>query len=266
MARATARVAPTIQRYLSRPSCVYGRGDPGCGLLVLAYPLFRKSSYEIFLRTHQALAALFAYSMWRHLPSDQAFPRAYLYISVGLFAFLLQSCSVIYQNGIFRYRLPRATITHDYGAVKIRMHLQKPLKIDDGQHINLWMPFVSFWSFAQSHPFMVISWAPGEQDTVDLLIEPQRGVTRELLHHAKEGGAMDRLVMFSGPHGTSVAMDEYETILMVASGFGIAAHLPHLKRLIYGYSARLIRARRIHLVWQIRDKGKSRLMSQSGKD
>jgi predicted ferric reductase len=227
---------------------------------VLAYPLLRKPSYEIFLRTHQALAALFAYSMWRHLPSDQTFPRGYVYISVGLFLvmFVLQSGSVIFQNGIFRYHLPRATITHDHGAVKVRMHLQKPLKIDDGQYINLWMPFVSFWSFAQGHPFMVISWALGKQDTVDLLIEPRRGVTQELLVHAKKGSTIYRLVMFSGPHGTSVAMDEYETILMIASGFGIAAHLAHLKRLIHGYSARLIRARRIHLVWQIRDKGKSR--------
>lgn len=54
--------------------------------------------------------------------------------------------------------------------------------------------------------------------------------------------------MFNGPHGPRVAMDEYESILMVASGFGIAAHLPHLKRLIYGYNARIVRARRIHLV------------------
>ena len=47
--------------------------------------LFRRPSYELFLRTHQALAALAAYSIWRHLPSEKAFPRAYLYISAGLF-------------------------------------------------------------------------------------------------------------------------------------------------------------------------------------
>jgi hypothetical protein len=46
------------------------------------------ASYEIFLRTHQALAALAAYSIWRHLSSEKAFPRVYLYISVGLFLFM----------------------------------------------------------------------------------------------------------------------------------------------------------------------------------
>jgi len=101
---------------------------------------------------------------------------------------------------------------------------------------------------------MVISWAPGKQHTIDLLINPQRGLTGELLYYAKKGHAMNPLVVFSRPHGISVGIDEYESILMVASGFGVAAHLPYLKKLIYGYNVRLIRARRIHLVWQIRDK------------
>ncbi|KFY03785.1 hypothetical protein V490_00088 [Pseudogymnoascus sp. VKM F-3557] len=168
--------------------------------------------------------------------------------------FLLQSSNVIFRNGIFRHHLSRATITHDSGAVKIRLHLQKPLKVDDGQYVNLWIPSVSFWSFLQSHPFMVISWEPKEQHTLDLLIEPQRGLTQDLLYHAKKGHTINPIIMFNGPYGSRVAMDEYESILMVASGFGIAAHLPHLKRLIYGYNARIVRARRIHLVWQIRDK------------
>lgn len=51
-------------------------------------------------------------------------------------------------------------------------------------------------------------------------------------------------------------LGEHESVLMVASGFGIAALFSHLKRLIYSYNARLVRARRIHLVWQIQDKGR----------
>lgn len=99
---------------------------------------------------------------------------------------------------------------------------------------------------------------PGKQRMIDLLIEPQRGLTRDLLYHAKGDPATNFLVLFSGPHGTSVVLDEYESILVVASGFGIAAHLPYLKRLIYGYNSRRVQARRIHLVWQIGHKGKSR--------
>ena len=238
-----------------------------CLLVLLAQPLFRKPSYEIFLRTHQALAALFAYSVWRHLPSENLFPRFYIYLAAGLFlsSVLLSCWSILYHNGFFRYHCPRAYITNDSGTVKIRIVLQKPLKIDAGQYINLWIPSVSFWSFLQMHPFTVVSWASGQQDALELFIEPRRGLTRHLFHQSQHGGS-NLLSMFSGPHGESVAMDKYETILMVASGFGIAAHLPHLKKLIHGYNSRDICARRIHLVWQIREIGKlfSPLINSNG--
>lgn len=168
---------------------------------------------------------------------------------------ILQAGSVVFQNGV-RDHLSRAALTHDNGAVKVRLQLQKPLEFDPGTYINLWIPAVSFGSFLQSHPFMVTSWAPGKQHTIDLLIEPKRGLTRDLLYQAKGDHAANFLVLFSGPHGTSVAMDEYESILMVASGLGIATHLPYLKGLIYGYNSRRVQARRIHLVWQIRHKGR----------
>ena len=220
-------------------------------------PLFRRPSYELFLRSHQALAALSAYSIWRHLSNLAA--RLYLYIMAGLFLLMCiaQTGMVIYQNGVFYYARARARITHEYGAVRVRIQLQKPLKVKAGQAINLWIPSVSFWSFLQSHPFVVISWAETPQNYLDLFIEPRRGLTRELLYHARNGHIMNPLVLLSGPHGKSVSMDSCQNILMIASDFGIAAHLPYLKQLIDGYNSREVRARRIHLVWQVRDIGKT---------
>ncbi|CZT07745.1 related to FRE2 Ferric (and cupric) reductase [Rhynchosporium graminicola] len=219
-------------------------GSSLCLLILLTVPIFRRLSYELFLRTHQALATATAYSLWRHLPSKEAFPLVYVYISAGLFSVLLlvQIILIVHRNGIFRYHLSRATITDCHGAVHLRIRHQKGSKIDSGQYINLWipwMPFVSFWSLLQTHPFMVISWTPGKQDTIELFVQPRRGLTRKLLYHAANGHLRNPVVIFSGPHGTSIAMDEYESVLMVASGFGIAAHLSSLKKLIYGYNARL---------------------------
>ncbi|KAH7393741.1 putative cell surface metalloreductase [Cadophora sp. MPI-SDFR-AT-0126] len=230
-----------------------------CLLILLTIPIFRRLSYELFLRTHQVLATATVYSLWRHLPSKEAFPLVYVYLSAALFLLLLllQMILIVQKNGIFRYHLSRATITDCHGAVHLRIQHQKGLKIDSGQYINLWipwMPFVSFWSFLQTHPFMVISWTPGKQDTIELFVKPRRGFTRKLLYHAANGHLRNPVVMFSGPHGTSIAMDEYESVLMVASGFGIAAHLSSLKKLIYGYNARLGRTRRIRLVWQLRNQ------------
>lgn len=102
---------------------------------------------------------------------------------------------------------------------------------------------------------MVTSWADGKQKSLDLFIEPRRGLTRDLLSHT--GAVGSRLVLFGGPHGISAPVGEYETILIIASDFGIAAHLPYLKQLIHGYNVRKVRARRIHLVWQLSDIGES---------
>ncbi|ELR10088.1 hypothetical protein GMDG_04488 [Pseudogymnoascus destructans 20631-21] len=176
---------------------------------------------------------------------------------MGIFAatYLLKTGTVIIRNGVFRHQLSRATITHDAGAVKMQLCLSKPLTMDAGQYINLWIPSVSFWSFLQTHPFTVISWDAKDQDRLDLLIEPRRGLTREMLYHAEKGYTNNLLVMFSGPHGGTLSMGEYESVLMVASGFGIAAFVPHLKKLIYGYNTRAVRTHCIHLVWQIKNEG-----------
>jgi hypothetical protein len=80
------------------------------------------------------LAALAAYSIWRHLPSEKVFPRMYLYISAGLllFMYIAQGYIVIRRNGVFRYGGARAHITHEYGAVKVRIQLQKSLDVKAG--------------------------------------------------------------------------------------------------------------------------------------
>ena len=41
-----------------------------------------------------------------------------------------------------------------------------------------------------------------------------------------------RIALFSGPHGSGAPIGDYGKVLMVATGFGIAAQLPLLKELI----------------------------------
>jgi hypothetical protein len=67
------------------------------------------------------------------------------------------------------------------------------------------------------------------------------------------------LAMFTGPHGTSEIVDGYETVLLVASGFGIAATIPYLKKMIHGYNTCTLHVRRVHLVWQIESIGEKTL-------
>ena len=118
--------------------------------------------------------------------------------------------------------------------------------------------FREFSSFLQSHPFVVTSWSPEEQTQLELFVEPRRGLTRALLYHTQAGekGAKfsSRWVLFSGPHGITAFVGEYESVLM--TGFGMAALLPYLSQLIHGYQTRKIYTRRIRVIWQVQRIGK----------
>ena len=53
-------------------------------------------------------------------------------------------------------------------------------------------------------------------------------------------------------------MERYGSILIVASGFKIAAQLSHIKELLDGYEACNVITRRIHLVWQLMHQGRAK--------
>lgn len=102
---------------------------------------------------------------------------------------------------------------------------------------------------------MVTSWADSKLEVLDLIVEPQSGLTRDFLTQSRtENGAS--LALFSGPYGVTAPVEQYESVIMMASGFGLVAQIPYLKRLIHGYTAGEISTRRLHLVWQIRSLGK----------
>ena len=236
----------------------------------MLFPLhfFRKWLYELFLRLHQILAGLVAYSICRHLAITPLewkppTPKLYAYIFTLTFfsVFAIHAIIVTYQNWPVKSKFSRAHITHGHDVVNVRLELSRPLKFEAGQYICLWIPISSlgFWSlcsYFESHAFTVTSWSEKEQRSLDLLIEPRSGLTQRLLTYSRvHPGGSDCLALFTGPHGISVPIDEYETVLLVASGFGIAAQLPYLKRLIYGYNACETRTRRVHLVWQLKTIG-----------
>lgn len=98
---------------------------------------------------------------------------------------------------------------------------------------------------------------------LDLLVEPKSGFTHRLFQYAREhssalstpedySSADFRIVWFSGPHGLRTDISEFGSVLLIATGFGIAAQIPILMELIQGFNQCEVRTRRIHLVWQLR--------------
>jgi NAD(P)H-flavin reductase len=143
---------------------------------------------------------------------------------------------MVFRNQTWGCKLPRAYITRFNNIVRIRITVLRPVEIKAGQYINLWIPSVSWYIF-QSHPFVVTNWAEGKQGILELFIQLRGGLTCELFSYGMLDmyDSVPRRAFFSGPYGISIPVMEYETILMVATGFGIAAQLPYLRKLIYGY-------------------------------
>ena len=169
---------------------------------------------------------------------------------------------VVFRNKAWNHDFSRAYITRANDTVRIRITASRQIDVKAGQYINIWIPSIS-WYILQSHPFVVTNWVEGKQDTLELFIQPRRGFTRDIFSHGTTDARdiIPRLVLFSGPHGISIPVVEYETVLMVATGFGIAALLSYLRELIHGYQTCKTRTRRVHLVWQLQSLGKTSFLN-----
>ncbi|KAL2846614.1 hypothetical protein BJY01DRAFT_173064 [Aspergillus pseudoustus] len=239
-------------------------------LSLLSIPWFRHFSYEIFLRGHQILTALFVYGIWRHLPTQSQPSKIYLLVALGIFGLtlFLQMMTLFYRNGLFAGRgFPRAVVSFSAKKTKeqhpvitaahIRILLPRPLKVEAGQYINLWMPSVCLSSWMQTHPFTVVSWSRDRQDAIELLLQPCDGLSANLVGYAPAAkeSSISFLALFTGPHGLVKDVSHYESVLVITSGFGIAAAIPYLKKMIYGYNTCTSQVRRLHLVWEVESVG-----------
>ena len=220
----------------------------------------RRPSYELFLRAHHACAVLRAYAMWRHVKDESAFPGLCIYISYGIFVVtaLLELLWILHRYSTVHHGLSRANIDIIRDTIRIKIQVPRRWNIRAGQYINIRLPGVGCRDLLESHPFMIVSWAMDASSTpklttVHLLVEPRDRFAHRLLRYAKRSSEGIRyLVLYSGPHGIPTPMKEYETVLMVATGFGIAAVLLHLQELLDGDERCEVVTRRVHVVWQLK--------------
>lgn len=234
-------------------------------LILSSVSCVRRLSYEIFLRGHQACAALSAYAMWRHLMNKSTFPRICLYVlsCVFLFTACLDVAVSTYRNFSFRYGLCQAEVSAAGSATKISLRIPRHLHVRPGQYINLWLPRAGFRSLWQSHPFVIASWNIPDTGPmhIHVLAKPRYGFTRRLTRLCDSGMERHRrshhLAIYGGPYGEDASLRQYGSVMMVAAGQGIAALLPHVQDLLDGFTKCEVVTRRIHLIWLLKDQGKS---------
>ena len=223
----------------------------------------RRRTYEPFLRAYQACAVLGVYAMWRYVKDKLVFPGLCIYISCGTFVVtaLLELLWISYRAFTFHRGLSRANIDVIRDTIRIKIQVPRRWNFRAGQYINIRLPGVGCRALLESHLFMIVSWAVDASSTpklttVHLLVEPRDRFTHRLLRYAKRSSEGTRhLVLYSGPHGTPTSTKEYDTVLLIATGFGIAAVLPHLKELLDRDERCEVVTRRVHVVWQLKGEG-----------
>lgn len=161
--------------------------------------------------------------------------------------------------------------------IQVKMKLRKPVKVEPGQYINLWIPLGPL-SVLQSHPFTVASlqsdpftaaslkskpsmvddWPTREQTELKVFVNVNRGLSRNLRHAVKRG-LTSNIGLYMGPYGSTIDMKGYEAILLVATGLGVVAVAPYLQWLVHAFHKREICSAPIQLIWHIPSWSRSHL-------
>ena len=205
------------------------------------------------------MAILVIYATWRHLELAPRSTRLYLYIAVGIFASATGSrfCRLLVRNASWSRQSEPAKVTQIHHALQVQIHVTRPWKVRAGQYVYIWMSGVSFWSTLQSHPFAVCWWddVQGKGSNIYLLIKLRDGFTQKLLRHANSRALS---CWVDGPYGTVVEAAAFGSVLMFATGIGIAAQVPYLKEILQMVRDARAQTRSILLVWQLDDESKLR--------
>lgn len=103
----------------------------------------------------------------------------------------------------------------------------------------------------------MISWwdndIDGRSTNIYLLVKPANGFSQRLVQH---GGNRTLKSWIDGPYGRVKDTGDYGSIVMFASGIGIATQVPYLKELIRGYREFRVRTKSTLLVWQLDKESK----------
>ncbi|KAH8431355.1 NADPH oxidase family protein [Aspergillus melleus] len=225
--------------------------------MIKSIPIVRRLIHPVFFLSHYVLAISAAWANWMHLPRNPYGPWYLVYPTTGLFT---STCLAVigialYRNGFLAKKWSKATIERrGDGSLRVDFSPGRPVTVLPGQYVDLWMPSLNPWSWFQCASFIVISWSPDPQTSLQLLAKcPSRafGFTWMLSWRALSG-SRHNLALISGPHGLSEPVSRYETVLLIASDSGILAVKPYVDHLFHSVKKRTSKTRRLCLVWQIR--------------
>ncbi|KAK3672624.1 hypothetical protein LTR78_007436 [Recurvomyces mirabilis] len=224
--------------------------------------LLRRRFYEVFVKSHVALSAGLQICLWLHISKGKNFETLCLGLAALLwsihYAFWVARLAIRNLGGRTVPPGSIVALTDQGGSVKalaLKISLRRPWRLSHGQYIYITIPSVprTVGSAVQSHPYM-IAWAPEVADKITtelhLLVQCQRGFS-DVLRLARATAT----IWIDGPYGRGPKLDDFDKVLFLASGAGVAAHLLAIRHLLQGHNARTAQVRRLSLLWVLESEG-----------
>lgn len=199
-----------------------------------ALPCFRSRKFALSSRLHTLVSAGLVLCLWKRL--GQVWTISHLFLLGASSLYVLSTVRrvliTIWQSfGLLR-GWSRATVEHIGEAQVVTVDLPRQFRFNAGQYIYLWIPRLLLRSAVLSYPLTIAWWTEhvsGSVDTLILLIKSRGGLSRRL---ALVTSLKSLLVAIEGPYGPCIDTSIYGTLILYASGIGIAAHTAIMKQAI----------------------------------
>lgn len=242
-------------------SGVYGMLAMGALIPLSLLPL-RRWAYEVFLLLHIGLSAAFLALMCIHTGMFGYDPFVWLCVGIWVFdrALRLLRISILSYRTLGARNAIGIVTAYEPGLMRLCVNTSVPVSPQPGDYYFLYSPHsLTPW---ENHPFTLASWEKnGQCTTLHFLIAPQSGWTGRLRRRieaatGKTGESSPLVappeaklrVLLEGPYGSRDRIDEYDNVLLLAGGSGIAAILPYVHALSQSDSKK-----RISVVWTVRN-------------
>ncbi|CAM6002545.1 unnamed protein product [Sphagnum balticum] len=161
---------------------------------------------------------------------------------------------------------PDNTDEDNVSALRLEVHLRRPMKICPGQYLYLFMSDMGTRRRFQGHPYVIAWWDDSmKAQTLSFLIEPQNGISADLLARKSL-----RSVTLDGPYGRDLRLEKRETVILAACGIGIAGILPYVRHMTYRRSSkeqenesyrRGLKTRKLDVYWVLEDNDQEEWIS-----
>lgn len=241
--------------------------------------------YEVFNKLHLLLVIVLVSASVIHvgLHNPRRDPVLYLLVAVGIWILtrIARLATILFHSLRRRGRATEASVISMPGAFLVCVKLSQPWDFRPGQYAYLSFPGLNMYEVFQSHPFFIAWWhrskdstndgdelgKPGPPDTAVFIIQ-RNDPTNSSTELTKPGvqlreepclcygsrSSSKTKVLIEGPYGTTLNIGSYGTVVMFATGIGIAAQMPYIKQLLKDQDT--VQTRRAALYWEIEAESK----------